>query len=120
MHSTRASSSATLASLRLTSLWLTAIAPTFDPKEFQFATFAAMLKSLEGRLIETRKGEFDQQVRVVTSGVAEVAKLPECGEATVRAFPGFGRGGPENCRSRSAIAITAMKDLSSTEHRVAA
>jgi hypothetical protein len=47
--------------------------PTFDPKEFQFATFAVMLKSLEGRLIETRKGEFDQQVRVLMPGVAEVA-----------------------------------------------
>jgi hypothetical protein len=32
-----------------------------------------MLKSLEGRLIETRRGEFDQQVRVLTPGVAEVA-----------------------------------------------
>ena len=41
--------------------------PTFDPKEFKFATFAGMLKSLEGRLIETRKGEFDQQVKVRTS-----------------------------------------------------
>lgn len=40
--------------------------PTFDPKEFKFATFAGMLKSLEGRLILTRKGEFDQQVRVLT------------------------------------------------------
>ena len=41
--------------------------PTFDPKEFKFATFATMLKSLEGRLIKTRKGEFDQQARVLTS-----------------------------------------------------
>jgi hypothetical protein len=47
--------------------------PTLDPKEFHFATFAAMLKSREGRLIETRRGEFDQQVRVVAPGVAEVA-----------------------------------------------
>jgi hypothetical protein len=47
--------------------------PTFDPKEFKFGTFAAMLKSLEGRLIQTRKGEFDQQVRVLTPGGSEVA-----------------------------------------------
>jgi hypothetical protein len=31
-----------------------------------------MLKSVEGRLIKTRRGEFDQQVRVMTPGVAEV------------------------------------------------
>jgi len=41
--------------------------PTFDPKEFKFATFAGMLKSLEGTVITTRKGEFDQQVRVSAS-----------------------------------------------------
>jgi hypothetical protein len=45
--------------------------PTFDPKEFQFSTFASMLKSLEGRWVATRKGEFDQQVRVVAPGAAE-------------------------------------------------
>jgi hypothetical protein len=56
--------------------------PTFDPKEFQFATFAAMLKSLEGRLIESRRGEFDQQVRVVTPDGSEVASL-----APSRAMP---------------------------------
>jgi hypothetical protein len=56
--------------------------PTFDPKGFQFATFAAMLKSLEGRLIETRKGEFDQQVKVVTPDGSEVASL-----APSRAMP---------------------------------
>lgn len=38
--------------------------PTFDPKEFGFANFAAMLKSLEGTMVQTRKGEFDQQVRL--------------------------------------------------------
>lgn len=38
--------------------------PTFDPKEFKFATFSAMLKSLEGTLLGVRKGEFDQQVRI--------------------------------------------------------
>ena len=32
-----------------------------------------MLKSPEGRLITTRKGEFDQQVRVLTPGGSEVA-----------------------------------------------
>jgi hypothetical protein len=42
--------------------------PIFDPREFKFA---AMLESLEGRLIKTRKGEFDQQVRVLTPGVGE-------------------------------------------------
>lgn len=45
--------------------------PTFDPKEFKFATFAAMLKSLVGKSIATRKGEFDQQVRVLTPGASE-------------------------------------------------
>ena len=45
--------------------------PTFDPKEFKFATFAGMLKSLEGRLLAIRKGEFDQQVRVLTPGASE-------------------------------------------------
>jgi hypothetical protein len=46
--------------------------PTFDPKEFAFSTFASMLKSLEGRLIATRKGEFDQLVKVVvTPGTIE-------------------------------------------------
>jgi hypothetical protein len=45
--------------------------PTFDPKEFEFSTFASMLKSLEGRLISTRKGEFDQQVRVAAPGAVE-------------------------------------------------
>ena len=45
--------------------------PTFDPKEFKFATFAGMLKSLEGRLLGIRKGEFDQQVRVLTPGASE-------------------------------------------------
>ena len=29
--------------------------PTFDPKEFKFATFAGMLKSLEGRLLSTKE-----------------------------------------------------------------
>jgi hypothetical protein len=45
--------------------------PTFDPKEFEFSTFASMLKSLEGRLVATRKGEFDQQIRVVAPGAIE-------------------------------------------------
>ena len=45
--------------------------PTFDPKEFKFATFAGMLKSLEGRPLAIREGEFDQQVRVLTPGVSE-------------------------------------------------
>jgi hypothetical protein len=45
--------------------------PTFDPKEFKFATFAGMLKSMEGHLLAIRKGEFDQQVRVLTTGAAE-------------------------------------------------
>ena len=45
--------------------------PTFDPKEFKFATFAGMLKSLEGRLLAIRKGKFDQQVRVLTPGTPE-------------------------------------------------
>ena len=38
--------------------------PTFDPKEFGFQTFSAMLKSLEGQVVEVRKGEFDQLVRL--------------------------------------------------------
>lgn len=38
--------------------------PTFDPKEFNFPTFASMLRSLEGTVIQTRKGEFDQEVRL--------------------------------------------------------
>lgn len=46
--------------------------PTFEPKEFHFATFSAMLKSLEGTLIVSRKGEFDQQVRVATSEPSEL------------------------------------------------
>jgi hypothetical protein len=46
--------------------------PTFDPKEFSFTTFSAMLKSLEGTRIVSRKGEFDQEVRVVTSDAAEL------------------------------------------------
>jgi hypothetical protein len=45
--------------------------PTFNPKEFNFATFASMLKSMEGRWIETRKGQFDQQVRVRTTDASE-------------------------------------------------
>jgi len=45
--------------------------PTFDPKEFKFATCAAMLKSLVGKSIATCKGEFDQQVRVLTPGASE-------------------------------------------------
>lgn len=38
--------------------------PTFDPKEFGHATFSAMLKKLEGTMFDTRKGEFDQQLRI--------------------------------------------------------
>ena len=38
--------------------------PTFDPKEFGHATFSGMLKKLEGTLFDTRKGEFDQQLRL--------------------------------------------------------
>ena len=45
--------------------------PTFDPKLFGFSTFAGMLKSLEGTLISIRKGEFDQQVRVLSTGASE-------------------------------------------------
>ncbi len=40
--------------------------PTFDPKEFGHPTFSAMLKTLEGTLFDTRKGEFDQQLRLRT------------------------------------------------------
>ncbi|MEF7613333.1 NYN domain-containing protein [Aquincola sp. MAHUQ-54] len=38
--------------------------PTFDPKEFGHATFSAMLKTLEGSMFETRRGEFDVQLRL--------------------------------------------------------
>lgn len=38
--------------------------PTFDPKEFGFQTFSAMLKSLETTVVEIRRGEFDQLVRL--------------------------------------------------------
>jgi hypothetical protein len=38
--------------------------PTFDPKEFGFATFSALVKSMEGSIVEVRKGEFDQLVRL--------------------------------------------------------
>jgi hypothetical protein len=38
--------------------------PTFDPKEFQFQTFAAMLKAMEASALETRKGDSDQLVRL--------------------------------------------------------
>jgi len=34
-------------------------------------TRASLLKSLEGRLLAIRKGEFDQQVRGLTPGVSE-------------------------------------------------
>jgi hypothetical protein len=37
--------------------------PTFELAEHGFTTFSAMLKSLE-EMIETRKGEYDQQVRL--------------------------------------------------------
>lgn len=40
--------------------------PTFDPKEFGHPTFSAMLKKLEGTLFDTRKGVFDQQLRLRT------------------------------------------------------
>ena len=45
--------------------------PTFDPKEFKFATFSAMLKSLEGTLLGIRKGEFDQEIRIRRLGAEE-------------------------------------------------
>ncbi len=45
--------------------------PTFHRKELSFGTFSAMLQAL-GTLI-SRKGEFDQQVRVVTSESSELA-----------------------------------------------
>jgi hypothetical protein len=41
--------------------------PTFDPKEWGYATFSAMLKALEGTAIEVRKGEYDQQVRLASA-----------------------------------------------------
>jgi uncharacterized LabA/DUF88 family protein len=37
--------------------------PTFDLSEHGYASFSAMLKGMES-LVETRKGEFDQQVRL--------------------------------------------------------
>ena len=47
--------------------------PTFDPKEFKFETFSAMLKSLEPTVLAIRKGQFDQQVRVKPRGEPEAA-----------------------------------------------
>jgi uncharacterized LabA/DUF88 family protein len=52
------------------------IDPTFDPKEFGHTTFSAMLKTLEGSLLETRKGEFDQQVRLMARGHEAAASAP--------------------------------------------
>ena len=42
--------------------------PTFDRKELKFATFSAMLKSLEGVLLGVRKGELDPQFRIKRLG----------------------------------------------------
>lgn len=47
--------------------------PTFDPKEFQFTTFSAMLNALAPASITIRQGEFDQQVRVITPGAPDGA-----------------------------------------------
>ena len=37
--------------------------PTFDLKEFNFATFSVMLKSLGRTLVGFRKCKFDEQIR---------------------------------------------------------
>ena len=37
--------------------------PTFDPKEHGHANFAAMVKALDS-VVEVKKGEFDQIVRL--------------------------------------------------------
>ncbi len=47
--------------------------PTFDPKEFKFDTFSALLKSLEGPWLDIRKGEFDQQLRIRPAGGGEAS-----------------------------------------------
>lgn len=38
--------------------------PTFDPKEFGFSPFSSMVKAMEGTMVEVRKGQYDQQVRL--------------------------------------------------------
>lgn len=50
--------------------------PTFDPKEFGHATFSAMLKTLEGTTLLTRKGEFDQQLRITPRQDEEIPIPP--------------------------------------------
>jgi uncharacterized LabA/DUF88 family protein len=46
--------------------------PTFDPKEFGFSPFSNMIKTMEGSMVEVRKGQFDQQVRLQESGSREL------------------------------------------------
>jgi hypothetical protein len=45
--------------------------PTFDPKEFGYTPFSAMLKAMEGGMVEVRKGQYDQQIRLRDGGPAD-------------------------------------------------
>ncbi|MBN8741094.1 MAG: hypothetical protein BGP24_20010 [Lysobacterales bacterium 69-70] len=45
--------------------------PTFDPKEVGYTPFSAMIKAMEGDVLEVRKGQFDQQVRMREGSPAE-------------------------------------------------
>lgn len=47
--------------------------PTFDPKEFGYSPFSAMLKAMEGGMVEVRKGQYDQLIRLREGGHSDAA-----------------------------------------------